>query len=339
MRRAEVIVPANSLPVDPRHRDRLLQDYFPDRVADSRQEPDGRWLITVEPAATAEYYIDPLIDDGLQWWAEDTSIVEIPYGFRMLNGILVALSDAWTLLSWSRWLATLAGPPTKVTILHLDDHDDLMSPRLAQSVGGFTDLLTGAEVDLGRPNTVQDAITSGAIGMGSFIAPLVHLLPSVDILHLCDTHYARMRADEHWICRVNEIDTLLLPGAVRPALTLSPVAGRSVPSEGVAGKYRAGNNAAELFDSVADGPVLLHIDLDFFNNRFNGDSDWRHRANRHDPRIDQVNRRVDDILGALEKLRGRISDISIGISAGFFPAEYWQSVTELLVRELAVARD
>jgi hypothetical protein len=335
----EIVVPEGRLPVDPRRRDQVLHDYFSDRVVDSRQEPDGRWRVTVKPAPTADCYVDPRLDDGLCWWDAKASVTDIPYAFRGDNGIFVALSDAWTLLSWSQWLATLAAPPEHVTIVHLDDHDDLMSPRLAHRAGGFTDLLTGAEVDLTKPATVHDAITSGAIGMGSFVAPLLHSLPSVDIRHLCDTRYATLRAHEHRIHRVDATDALLQPGIARPAVALSPIASSDVPCGQIVGNYRASDDVADLFGDIADHPILLHIDLDFFNNRFDGDSDWRDRVNRHDPSIERIYHRIEVVVAALRRLRGRIVDVTIGISAGFFPAEFWQPVNDVLVRELAARRD
>lgn len=333
----EILLPPDRLPLDPATRDQVLQTYFADRVADSRAEPDGRWKVTVANPPTADFFIDPRLDEGLNWWNPAEAIADIGHSYRRDKGIFTALSDVWTLLSWSEWLASLAALPDHLTIIHLDDHDDLMSPRLVRRAQDFTDLLTGAEVALLDPNSVRDAITSGAIGMGSFIAPLIHSLPSVDIRHLCDTHYATLRSQEHRIQRVTVADELLQPGLLRPAVALSPTTSIGAAHGQTVGTYRAGNNARGLFAGIAEGPILLHIDLDFFNNRFDGDSAWLDRPNRHDPSAELIHGRVDSVLDALAPWQDRIVDITIGISAGFFPAEFWQPVCDALASGLASA--
>jgi hypothetical protein len=285
---------------------------------------------------TAEFYVDPRIEEGLRWWG--CSVTDVPFAHRTTRGVFVSLSDAWALLSMSRWLANQPSPPPHATIIHLDDHDDLMCPRLRTDDGNLTDLLTGRPVHLDDPASIADAIDSGAIGMGSFLAPILHTLPSVDIRHLCDTAYARTRADRFWVARATEPDTILAPDAHRPSIDLVPTAdGASMPPR-TSGTYQAADDETKLFADINDGPILLHIDLDFFNNRFNGNSDWQESTDRHDPSREHVMRRVEHVVDALMPLRHRIVDVAIGISPGFFPAELWAPVCRALIEDLAVDR-
>jgi hypothetical protein len=325
-------VPADRLPADPAHRDQLLTRYFADRVPHSTQDSNGDWNVTVDAAPTAEFYIDPRLDEGLRWWG--CSVADIPFAHRRTSGAFLSLSDAWTLLSMSQWLARQHEPPPHITIIHIDDHDDLMCPRLSLQNGQFTDLLTGTSMRTHDPQSVADAIESGAVGMGSFLAPLLHTLPAVDIRHLCDTTYARTRPGRFRLVRAIEADGMLAPGAPRPAVRIVPITEQAGVPEQTVGTYQVRDDEAALLADIDGGPILLHIDLDFFNNRFNGDSDWANHNEQHDPDHNQVMRRVEQLVAALTPLRHRIVDVEIGISPGFFPAELWAPVCDALVDRL-----
>jgi hypothetical protein len=327
-------IPAQRLPADPAHRDRLLTHYFADRVPHSTRDANGDWSITIDTAPAAEFYIDPHLDQGLRWWG--CSVADIPFAYRRTGKAMLSLSDAWALLSVSQWLSRQQESPTHITLIHIDDHDDLMCPRLALHDGQFTDLITGQSMRVHEPPSVADAIRSGAVGMGSFLAPLLHTLPSTDIRHLCDTTYARTRAGRYWLMRDTDEDEILAPGTRRPSVRIVPIVDPSHVPDQVAGKYQAGDDETRLFAGIEPGPVLLHIDLDFFNNRFNGDSDWTSHDHRHDPTADQVLQRVERVVAALTPLRHRIVDVEVGISPGFFPAELWAPVCDALISRLAV---
>jgi hypothetical protein len=310
-----------------------LTQYFAERIPTSVLDRDGSWRVSLGVPPTADFYIDPQLDQGLSWWG--CSVTDIPFSYQMMQGVFVSLSDAWTLLSASRWLGRQDSSPAHLTIIHLDDHDDLMCPRLAANDDLFADLLTGHSVDLRKPTSVEAAINSGAIGMGSFLVPLLHTLPFVDIRHLCDTNYARKRTGRYWLVRTHERDKVIAPQVRRPSVRLDPIADPMAVPDRVAGTYQVRNDEIALLADLEEGPILLHIDLDFFNNRFDGDSDWRGDAHRHDPSGDEVMRRLDRVLDALAPLRHRIVDVTIGISPGFFPAELWQLVCGILVDRLA----
>jgi hypothetical protein len=325
-------IPVGLLPEEPALRDQALTQYFAERIPNSVLDGDGGWQVSLDVPPTADFYIDPALDRGLTWWG--CTVADIPFAYRTMQGIFVSLSDAWTLLSASRWLADQASSPVHLTIIHLDDHDDLMCPRLAAHENRFADLLTGHPVDMRDPTSVEAAINSGAIGMGSFLVPLLHTLPFIDIRHLCDTNYARERTDRYWLVRTYEVDKLLDPRSRRPSVRLDPIVDPPTIPDQTVGTYQVRHDEIALLADLGEGPILLHIDLDFFNNRFDGDSDWLGNSHRHDPTKDQVMRRVDEILDALTPLRHRIVDVAIGISPGFFPAELWQVVCGTLVDRL-----
>jgi hypothetical protein len=73
--------------------------------------------------------------------------------------------------------------------------------------------------------------------------------------------------------------------------------------------------------------VLLHIDLDYFNNRYDASPDWRTRDDRHDPDEAEIMASVDALFEALVATGAaeKVVNIAVAISPRFFPAEYWCS--------------
>lgn len=93
-----------------------------------------------------------------------------------------------------------------------------------------------------------------------------------------------------------------------------------------------------LDDLPKESVLLLHVDGDYFNNRYDGDSDWQTHALIHDPPEKQVQRSINEFCDALQSLDGRINDMTVALSPGFFPAEYWQGTVDAILRSVSVRR-
>ena len=97
------------------------------------------------------------------------------------------------------------------------------------------------------------------------------------------------------------------------------------------------NNIKEWLREIPkDVPILLHFDMDYFNNRFDGNSNWETELTRkHNLSLLEQKKLMADIFTHLaqEKLIPQIKDIGIGISAGFFPAEFWPPMISCLFEE------
>jgi hypothetical protein len=203
--------------------------------------------------------------------------------------------------------------------LHVDDHRDLGTPRLIEDGPGWWDPIGGAPVRLDTPDSVEGALDSGALGMGSILTPFLHRFPRAEVRHLCQPPKATV-TDDYRIVATTEPDTLLEPGRRRPAITLA-----SSPGETGPGRYRLTPDVDDWLAGANTGAVLLHIDMDYFNNRFDGDSEWPTRSSPFDPSLDQVLGKIDEMIGALRRtgVGARIEDVVIAYSPGFFPGELW----------------
>jgi len=331
-----IVVPHQFLPDDKQARAERLRSYFPNQIVSSVLTDEG-WSITLNWPTTADYYIDPSLREGLHWWSQNLGVGDIPFAVRQEPKWQLSLNDSWTLFSWSRWLAACAAKnalPREVVLLHVDDHDDLMSPRLCSTQGGWSDAITHQPVDLLMPETVSTAITSGAIGIGSFIVPLLYQIPTVHIRHLCATEYSSSRRGVYRLQRVTTADDLLAPDRLRPTvrLELTPEAfkGNADNLSNNLSTYSVSAKPEEWVQSLPNAPILLHLDLDYFNNRFNGDSDWEFHRCRHDQASHEILSAIDSVFDTLsvQGVVERIVDVTAALSPGFFPAEFWPLATE-----------
>lgn len=319
-----LFVPLDRLPGDENERHALLRTYFCDKDALATRNGDD-WELNLAWSADKARHVDPSLDVGLRWWGRDVHLGSMAQARWREGKILTALYDTWTLHGWSEWLSKAGRhPPGDVVVLHVDDHRDLGSPRLFVRDGALVDAITDQEVDIYAPTTVERAIQSGAIGMGSFMTPFLHLVPNAEVRHLCQP--PKTTETQHYGFRATtDLDTLLQVGSLRPSIQLQK------ETAGL-GTYLVSSDLDTWLNGIGDHSVLLHIDMDYFNNRYDGDSDWRARPNVLDPDSLSVAQKIDALVTALERhgLGPRIEDVTIAFSPGFFPAELWQAADERL---------
>jgi hypothetical protein len=333
----DITIARHLLPEGDQERGELLKKYFCELGASTVANGD-HWDVKLFRPTDAEFYVDPNIAEGIEWWSrrfDQVDVTGIPFALTQLPGWQLSLNDSWTLYSWSQWFQRrrgFVGPPECVTVLHLDDHDDLMTPRVAiEPQSGFRDLISVAEIDLQNAASVAAAVTSGAIGIGSFMAPLLHGFPNVHVRHLCSTEYTAARKGPHTVTAVEVFDDLLSPGSARPGLRLSKLSDVAAASlSAMSHPYIVTDDLYSWLEDLPPGPVLLHIDMDYFNNRFNGDSDWVDEGPKYDPPLSQVLDRIDAVFGSLESsgIAQRVEDFAAALSPGFFPADLWEPSIE-----------
>ncbi len=319
------MVAPDALPDDPRARARLLARRFQRWIARSRRCERG-WAIELEAPDYPGFYVDPEIEDGMRWWGggDPLPLNLAPLAVRQDEGFLLAMNDNWTLFSWSCWLKDrlAAGQrPARLNVIHLDSHSDMMSPRLSRRGEAWTDLHTGEPVDLWRPETVVAAIGSGAIGIGSFIAPLFHEIPATNVFHLCCARHFRRPPGAYAMTPAWGDEDALFNEARRPEFELAPIDGEDRRQ----GVYFLTDDLDALLSRVPPAPTLLHLDMDYFNNRFDGNPDWADIKDRHDPERGTVLNEIDGFFQALAaSATGEwIEDVSVGLSPAFFPAALW----------------
>lgn len=314
-----IVLPRDRLPAQLNERHATLRNYFCDKDADAVLTSSG-WKLSLNWPTGAGRHVDPKLDVGLAWWGGEIGLGDMALQRRREGRIFRSLYDTWTLHSWSEWVSRAAPAALEgLVILHIDDHRDLGEPRLFTDGEQLVDSLTQVNFDLSDPNTVRDAIESGAIGMGSFMTPFLLGIPSCEVRHLCQPPKAKLTS-EYKFCPVTVPDTILAPQRTRPGVRLHAVPGALGP-----GTYRITPSVDAWLEALPEGPILLHVDMDYFNNRYDGDSDWLSRTDILDPPIEAICAKIDEIVEALDRTGAlsRIEDVAIAFSPGFFPAEFW----------------
>ena len=71
-------VPAYTPPDDPKLRALWLRRMFPDHVVDT-QCSDGLCQLDFSWPADRDWYVDPLLEDGLRWWDPSTGFFPAKY--------------------------------------------------------------------------------------------------------------------------------------------------------------------------------------------------------------------------------------------------------------------
>jgi hypothetical protein len=331
------LVPINKLSHAEKERYNQLQSYFCDQRANS-YDIGVEWSIETYWPPEAEYFVDPLINNGISWWQPSIDLSEIHHQVRDMKGYQLSLNDSWTLYSWSKWLFEKDRKnivPEEVIILHIDYHNDLMSPRLGYPINSAKkDLLTKSFFDINQPETVRSAILSGAIGVGSFMVPFLHEIKKVHLRHLCEHVSKNKEVSENALRREFELDTLLMPDELRPKVSFYQLASQNIPENAI--QYKVTNDLTEWLSNLPQAPILLHIDMDYFNCRYDGDSDWQKYLPRYDPPYELMQKQMDSIFSAITQsgLRTNVEDIAVSLSPGFYPTEFWkdsiQRISELV---------
>ncbi|MBA1138721.1 hypothetical protein H0241_00425 [Mesorhizobium sp. CCANP35] len=323
-------LPIDRLPISKSSRHAVLRDYFCDKDAEAVLGGAG-WRLSLMWPDGLDRHVDPRLQQGLAWWGGDVTLPTMATARTRKGHVLSALYDSWTLQSWSEWVhASGICPDEHVLILHVDDHRDLASPRLFEENGRWKDPITGSFCDLEDPGSVTAAIESGAIGMGSFLTPFLHGFRQAEVRQLCQPPKV-LSTQDFAIELATQRDDLLEPGRSRPAVELAPVARQTGP-----GRYRVTPDLADWLETLPDQPTVLHIDMDYFNNRYDGDTNWESRLNLFDPPMECILEKIDDLTAALagSGLGSRLVDIVVAYSPGFFPAEYWEEAADRLIPEL-----
>ena len=330
-----LIVPREKLSEDRDERRSFLDDYFCETLASAKDEAES-WRISLQKPNCADFFIDPDIKRNAEMWGRISKLHEISCFYRNIGKVFESFNDNWTLLSWAKqWeeynKATPLHPHQTLTILHLDDHEDLMSPRIRISGEQMFDMITEKEIILNDFKGLESALISGSIGIGSFIPPFLFSLKDVNIQlrHLSERYVDKPSSiQEIYIDTVD--DNFLMNGKGR--LSLNRVNIDTFEESDSKHCYYVTSCMDEFLLNIPDGPIFLHFDMDYFNDRFDGCSDWLTKGRCHNPNLVNVLERINLFLCKLVDLdlKHRIIDVTVAVSPGFFPSEMWAESTELI---------
>lgn len=327
-------LPRHHLPDEDAQRRDIIEDYFTEHLPNAYKLED-RWLIQLERPSDFYgcYSLDPTLKTGLSWWGPCARVCDIPVEHRVNDKGLLAIEDQWVPYSWSLYFQQLKSIPKELILLHIDDHQDMMSPRVGYRCDGrFVDYITRDSFSLLEPEKVKGAILSGAIGKGSILTPLIW---SVDKIHVRHLSYRPYPYKAYHINTLETSDNVISKLNNRISVHNHPV---GLPQLQDRSNYFVTNDIEEWIENLPESvPVLLHFDMDYFNNRFDGNSNWRTEMTRtHDPSFEAQQERIKQVISNIVKkgILSRVQNITVGFSASFFPGEFWEPAIHTLFKEL-----
>lgn len=225
----------------------------------------------------------------------------------------ICFEDSWT----GYFIAELNGEARRgegLTIIHLDDHTDLMATLLCVSDCGLVDPTSGALFDPMCSSSWRMAIHSGAVNIGNYLTPLYYSDKPIHIRHL---NNGSGQGAFFWIarepCRYD-----LFPGR-----RFAAIAKLNSPGPDVVGSYYVSSSANDVVRIQPSTRAVIHIDLDYFINDFNGAS--RGATYVPDPALrDNATKKLEGFFGALANSDIIVERWIIATSPGFCSAYHWK---------------
>jgi hypothetical protein len=177
----------------------------------------------------------------------------------------------------------------------------------------------------------EAAIYSGAVNIGNFITPFFYSGSNIHVRHINNS------AESDELCYVSREACRydLIPDQQFASISKST----SHRPDSV-GTYLAGSNAERVLDGAPRAWTLIHIDLDYFVNDFDGAS----RGDNYIPDAmlrTEAREKMDRFFRALCKLNPTVDRWLIATSPGFCSAYHWQwllSEIERNIRDFELAQ-
>ncbi len=171
------------------------------------------------------------------------------------------LEDNWTGYFVAKYLSKQTKEQPLVFI-HLDDHTDMMSTLLLKVEDSLLDSGSNTQFDPREAKDWINVINSGAVSIGSFVTALYYLPSPLHVLHL---NHVNKNNPKPFYVKPNTITHPFLSQA-----DFATIKKEIQPSVDQLGSYTGDSFASRLLSNIPLGRVIVHIDLDYFINDFNG---------------------------------------------------------------------
>lgn len=314
-------LPINGMPDSPQQVIESLFPFFPDLDFFSCNRNNDFWEITYSRHAFD--YCDQVGHAAAKW---GIPLELIPDFYWHDDRCFFTLLDSWSAYAWSLYTVQHhLCSSTELALLHIDDHTDMLSPkfRIADD-GSWLSPFSGKKLSFFRPHDIREAVRSGIIGVGNIVAiPALVFLKS-RIFHL-------KRKEDFFSSR---LDWCYENSAI-PGLNILSHAWQH-QSSGIHNFFSASSLDILCHKIKSSEIIFLHIDMDYFNNRYDGNSNWRNEWHGNDDDMALQAHNMKCLADTLKKynLVEQIAHVSIGVSPGFYPAEFWQAGVNALLDEL-----
>ncbi|MBC8085714.1 MAG: hypothetical protein H7Z40_00495 [Phycisphaerae bacterium] len=285
-------------------------------------------LYTVAPDIVAPSRADVSLETNLRAYF-DLSLEQYP-AWTNLETIgrvhaFFSFNHSMALGPWAAYLLAPGRP--RCMVLHFDAHDDLASPKVGatQTRGVFAAPVGRATLDLRDGATIEEFVRRGFVGIGSFIVPLLHTVEELDLIHIdreAPETVQSFAIAPDW----ESYQTFTGTGISRPKVRLD------ASLEAARLSYMRTSDVRRALEHAAGRDVILDIDLDYFCNAFDNNAPPNTTALLS---VDQVTCMIEELGENLNASGVVPSLVTIALSPGFFPSDYWKSALKVLRHMLA----
>ncbi|WP_162816513.1 hypothetical protein [Halomonas sp. BN3-1] len=220
---------------------------------------------------------------------------------------------------------------SNIILIHLDDHTDMMPTFLTDTGSGLINPATRRSFDPQCPDDWAAAINAGCVSIGDFITPLLYSNRKVHIRHLNNAPITEDRTFQilRAACAYPEI----------PGYRFASIKKVGPEAKHSDGSYLEGSDPEKLLSQLPSGKIILHIDLDYFINDFNGNigAPSPSPASLHEMRrLAQL--KMCRFFSIIKPLALHLERCIIATSPGFCSASHWKWLLEQLEDGLVACR-
>lgn len=261
------------------------------------------------------YYhaLDPFLGTALAEIQPGIGVADIA-SFRRRGPLFdLCFEDTWSGYLIAQHLAGCASG-TDLVVMHLDDHADMMPTLLEWPFGeGLGDPTTGTSFNPECPADWVRAISSGVVGIGSFLTPFFFVGRHTHVRHVSDAQ--RIPAGRYGVARVVQRHEII---ARKSFAAIELMDERHVGF----GSYAVSPRCEDVLDNLPEGVVVVHIDLDYAINDLNGNA----RSGECNPSPELIKNGLDKLDRFFKSLTARkvmIDQWIVATSPGFCSGCYW----------------
>jgi hypothetical protein len=210
-------------------------------------------------------------------------------------------------------------------LIHLDDHADMMPTLLARSGNSLINPASGTLFDPAVCEHWGTAICSGCVSIGNFITPFFFSGRQVHVRHINNetTGVGDPQSVIQQSCRYP-----LIPDYEFASIVRSDPSGPAG-----SGTYLGGASPDHVLRQLPAGQTIVHMDLDYFINDFNGNA----APEKYFPSPDLVTqglKKMDCFFETLGALGLKIERWMVATSPGFCSAQHWDWLLKRIERKI-----
>jgi len=275
---------------------------------------NSSWSLKLLGPDMSYHNVDPDLQHILDQQYVGLDIKDILHFKQSKKHFDLCFEDSWTGYFMALWWQNLA-VNRDLILIHLDDHTDMMPTLLERCAEHLYDPTTNMLFDPLLPSSWEKSIVSGAIYIGSFITPFYYIQDQFHVRHLNN-----FKNSTH---KCYEVTRHELKFSLIPSKKFAGIRKHASKISNSDGTYLGGPDASKVLSYLPEGDIIVHIDLDYLINDFNG-NEGQSSSISADRLMTTANKKLDVFFQQLRAQAIKVEKWIVGTSPGFCSSLHWQ---------------